>query len=126
MSNELVPVEDDRNKVGQTLSRLPAISADQYQYLGKYSGAIVQHVFQAIGGVDRMAAWATSNPTDFYSKIWAKTIQKSAQVDHAVTLTVDEAINRLEAQQGDYREVPSQNAEPADFVDFEDEQEYDL
>ena len=43
-----------------------------------------------------MAAWADSNPTDFYTKLFPKMISRSQQVDVSGTLTIDDAISRLE------------------------------
>lgn len=43
-----------------------------------------------------MAAWADSNPTDFYTKLFPKMISRAQQVDISGTLTIDDAISRLE------------------------------
>jgi len=78
------------------IAKLPMISAEQYQHVGRYAGAVVMSVFEQIGGVGRMAAWADSNPTDYFTKIYPKMISRSAQVDVSGTLTIDDAISRLE------------------------------
>jgi hypothetical protein len=74
------------------------ISAEQYQHVGRYAGAVVMSVFEQIGGVERMASWADTNPTDYYTKLFPKMISRSQQVDISGTLTIDDAIQRLEKQ----------------------------
>lgn len=97
----LVPTKD--------LARLPMISAEQYQHVGRFAGALVMSCFEQMGGLPRMAAWADSNPTDFYTKLFPKMISRSQQVDVSGTLTIDDAITRLERQGGmieaEFREV---------------------
>jgi len=116
-SKDLVPVIPA--EIASKLAKIPMISAEQYQHVGRYAGATVMHVHETIGGAARFAAWADHNPTDFYTKIFPKMISRSQHVDISGTLTIDDAINRLEAQ----RDVPE-----ADFAEFEDipPQEFDL
>lgn len=78
------------------LARLPMISAEQYQHIGRFAGALVLSAFEMIGGLPRMATWADDNPTDFYTKLFPKMISRSQQVDVSGTLTIDDAITRLE------------------------------
>ena len=88
----------DKLPVVKEVSSIPAISADQYQHVGRYAGAIVMSVFEQIGGAARMAAWADSSPTDFYTKLFPKMISRSQQVDVSGSITIDDAIARLERQ----------------------------
>lgn len=94
------------------LARLPMISAEQYQHVGRYAGALVMSCFEQIGGLPRMAAWADGNPTDFYTKLFPKMISRSQQVDVSGTLTIDDAITRLEKMEEiidtDFDEIPQQ------------------
>lgn len=89
---------------------LPAISVETYQHVGRYAGAIVMSVFEQMGGLTRMTAWAETNPTDFYTKLFPKMIQRSQHVDHSGSITIDDAITRLEklddAVDAEYEEVP--------------------
>ncbi len=85
------PVQPTRD-----LARLPMISAEQYQHVGRFAGALVLSTFEMIGGLPRMATWADDNPTDFYTKLFPKMISRSQQVDVSGTLTIDDAITRLE------------------------------
>lgn len=94
------------------LARLPMVSAEQYQHVGRYAGALVMSCFEQIGGLGRMAAWADSNPTDFYTKLFPKMISRSTQVDVSGTLTIDDAIKRLENMsdfvEGQFEEIGTQ------------------
>jgi hypothetical protein len=94
------------------VARIPMISAEQYQHVGRYAGAMVMTIFEQIGGATRMAAWADTNPTDFYTKIFPKMISRSQQVDVSGTLTIDDAISRLEGStapiDAEFREVQPQ------------------
>ena len=78
------------------VSRVPAISAEAYQHVGRFAGALVLSCYEQIGGLNRMAAWADTNPTDFYTKLLPKIISRSTQVDVSGSITIDEAISRLE------------------------------
>lgn len=78
------------------VARLPMISAEAYQHVGRFAGALVLSCFEQIGGLPRMAKWADGNPTDFYTKLFPKVISRSQQVDVSGTLTIDDAISRLE------------------------------
>lgn len=96
-TDKLVPARE--------VGSIPMISAEQYQHVGRYAGAAVMAVFEQIGGVDRMKAWADTNPTDFYTKLFPKMISRSQQVDVSGTLTIDDAINRLERMGGEIVEA---------------------
>ena len=78
------------------MNRVPVISADQYAHMGKYSGALVTAAFEMMGGLPMLVDWASQNRTDFYTKIWSKTIQRSTAVEHSGNITIDDAISRLE------------------------------
>lgn len=99
------PVQPTRD-----LARLPMISAEQYQHVGRFAGALVLSTFEMIGGLPRMAQWADDNPTDFFTKLFPKMISRSQQVDVSGTLTIDDAISRLERQNepvdAEFSEVP--------------------
>lgn len=94
------------------VASIPMISTEQYQHVGRYAGAVVMSVFEQIGGINRMAAWADGNYTDFATKLFPKMISRSQQVDVSGTLTIDDAITRLERQDeaidAEFSEVPQQ------------------
>lgn len=54
----------------------------------------VHDTFDLIGGVPRLALWADKNPSDFYTKIWAKTIPTNVQNEHSGEITIRTAIPR--------------------------------
>lgn len=90
------PMKTDRSDPVKEVSSVPVISGEAYAHLGKYAGALVASAFEQMGGLPMLVDWASQNRTDFYTKIWSKTIQRSQQVDVSGTLTIDDAISRLE------------------------------
>lgn len=104
------------NDVVKHVNSLPVISADQYQHLGKYAGAMVLSAFEQIGGMQRFADWADQAPEAFYTKIFVKMISRSTQVEVSGTVTLDDAISRLDAQ----------DVIDADFTEVGEPLEYDL
>lgn len=77
--------------------RLPNADADGalYQHVGRYAGQMVLTAFDMIGGVDRLAAWAEKNPSDFFTKVFPKVIAKP--VEHTVSEGVEDLLLRLDA-----------------------------
>lgn len=102
------------NDVVKAVNRAPVISADQMQHVGRFANGVVLAVFEMIGGVDRMRDWADANPTDYYTKLFPKIMTKTAQVEHSGTVTLDDAISRLESQRSvdvvdaEWEEIPVQ------------------
>lgn len=86
----------------KTIADLPTIGSEQYSQIGKYAGAVVMACFERIGGLERMAEWADENPSAFYEKVFPKMISKSQQVDIKASVTLDDAINRLETIEGEF------------------------
>lgn len=83
---------------------------------GKRSRQIVLDVFEMIGGVERMAEWASENPDDFYTKLFTKTITREADINHHVG--VEDLLDELaEAEasgmvlEGEYEELTSSEEE---------------
>lgn len=99
----------DMTQPPRDLARVPMISAEAYQHVGRFAGALVMSCFEQIGGLPRFAAWAEGNPTDFYTKLFPKMISRSQQVDVSGTLTIDDAISRLERMgnlvEGEFHEI---------------------
>lgn len=114
MENPLPPLRFPELTPGRSVANMPQISGEAYQHVGRYAGAVVMACFEQLGGLQRMAVWAEGNPTDFYTKLFPKLIQRSAQVDVSGTVTIDDAITRLEAQSllPDYSEFTEVKAEP--------------
>lgn len=109
MADQLPATVTDLSQPVRDVARLPMISADQYQHVGRFAGALVLSCFEQMGGLPRMAAWADGNPTDFYTKLFPKMISRSQQVEHGGSITLDDAISRLETLDGDFEEVSKQN-----------------
>lgn len=107
MDNQLPALPRPDLTPSRAVAELGQISGEAYQHVGRYAGAVVMACFEQMGGLQRMTAWADSNPTDFYTKLFPKLIQRSAQVDVSGTVTIDDAISRLESQpiEGDYVDV---------------------
>ena len=80
----------------RAISEMPAISAEMYQHVGRFSGAIVIAAFEQLGGMQRFVSWADDNYGDYAVKLFGKTIQRSTQVDVSHAVTIDDAISRLE------------------------------
>lgn len=97
----------DNLPVTRAVGGVPVISAESYQHIGRFAGAVVLGVFEQIGGMQRMAAWADTNPNDFFTKVFPKIMSRSTQVDVSGSITIDEAINRLEGStiDGEFTEV---------------------
>lgn len=112
--NPLVPAMPEKTP-SRVVAQLPQISGEQYQHVGRYAGAVVLACFEQIGGVERMRVWADGNPTDFFTKLFPKLVQRSAQVDVSGTVTIDDAISRLENTPVD---VPYREVEDATFYDL--------
>lgn len=112
-------MKTDLVAVRTNVDRLPVVSGETYQHVGRYAGAVVMSVFEQMGGVPRMREWADSNPTDFYTKLFPKMIQRSTSVDVSGNITIDDAISRLE--RGDRYEQPVD----AEFEEIAGQQ-YDL
>lgn len=116
MSIELEEGQTGKQVAVKTVSNLPLVSGEQYSHMGKYAGAAIMAAFEMIGGVQRLANWADQNPSDFYTKVMPKVVQRSSTVDVSGTVTIDDAITRLENQ-----------TQRGDIVDAQfDEMTYDL
>jgi hypothetical protein len=97
------------NDIVKKINAVPVIDAGHYAHVGRYAGAV--------GGVNRMHIWADQNPTDFYTKLLPKLISRTTQLEVSGSVTLDDAITRLEAQ-GDIVDAEWTEAAP--------EQDYDL
>lgn len=75
---------------------IPAVPSEVYQHAGRFMGAAVASVFEQIGGVSRMAQWADTNPTDFYTKVMPKMITRASTVEVSGQLSIDDALSHLE------------------------------
>lgn len=72
--------------------------------VSRRSANAVSDAFDLMGGVRRLVVWADENPTDFYTKIWNRTIQTNQQVEHSGEITIKTAIPRTPLD-GEYEDV---------------------
>lgn len=86
----------DADKLVDDTFTLPVIPTDVYQHVGRTAGAMVLSCFEQIGGLPRMAQWADTNPTDFYTKLFPKMITRSSAVEVSGQIGLDDALSRLE------------------------------
>lgn len=109
MQNDLPPLPLPDLTPSRAVAQIGHISGEAYQHVGRYAGAVVMACFEQMGGLQRMASWADTNPTDFYTKLFPKLVQRSAQVDVSGTVTIDDAISRLEnaPMDGQWTDVPA-------------------
>lgn len=49
-------------------------------HAGRYARESVLLAFEMIGGVERMADWATKNPGEFYTKLFTKVVTREVEV----------------------------------------------
>lgn len=82
-------------------------------HAGRYARECVLLAFEMIGGVERMADWASKNPDLFYTRIYTKVITREVEV------TASEGIEDLLARL-DGRE-PAGSVQDADYSIIPDE-----
>jgi len=80
------------------------------QSAGKRSRQLVMDAFEMIGGAERFAQWASENPSDFYTKLFSKTIATEAEVNHSVGIEaaladLEEAERAGMVLDGEYEEL---------------------
>lgn len=74
----------------------------------------VEAVYELLGGDAAFAEWARENPTDYYTKMFAKTMTKT--VEHGVDNSVEAMLDRIEG-----RALPAPIE--AEYVDAENDDE---
>lgn len=95
---------------------------------GRYARNAVLTTFQMIGGVDRMAQWADSDPEAFYTKLFSKTITRDTEIH--TSETVEDLLERLSAAErsgeleAEAVDVPA-NTQEAELVEDEPDEDVD-
>jgi hypothetical protein len=79
-------------------------------HAGRYARESVLVAFEMVGGVDAMAAWAKDNPTEFYTRLYAKVITR--EVEMSAGAGIEELLMQLDRK-------PAQLSEPAIDAEFE-------
>lgn len=87
-----IPLELDFEELRRTYA--PTRLDESRKSASRRSLNAVQDVFDLVGGVPRLAIWADRNPTDFYTKIWNRTIQSNQAVEHSGEIVIRTAIPR--------------------------------
>lgn len=68
-------------------------------HAGRYARECVLVAFEMIGGVERMASWAAANPTEFYTRLYAKVITREVEV--SASEGVEDLLLRLDRAERD-------------------------
>lgn len=71
---------------------------------GRFSRGAVVVAFQMMGGIEKFAEWAEDNPSEFYTKMFGKTIGR--EPDQQKSGGVEDMLNVLD---GDYDEVTDED-----------------
>ena len=101
-----MPSPPAKKKPAGALANIPAIDPALYQNIGKYHGVAVLTAFEQMGGVNRLTEWADENPSEFYTKIWSKTISTPKEIQVSGTVSIEQAIKALDMEEGtDYHDV---------------------
>lgn len=82
---------------------------------GRMRTATVDAVFVMIGGTERLADWASKNPTDFYTKIWGKGMSKPISVEVQDTDSLEGLLAALDS--GEHAKVINPDGEPQTLED---------
>jgi len=64
----------------------------------------VDDAFDLIGGTPRLALWAHNNPGEFFTKIYARTLQTAQQTEHSGEITIRSAIP-VSPLDGEYTDI---------------------
>jgi len=65
-------------------------------HAGRYARECVLLAFEMIGGVERMADWASKNPDLFYTRIYTKVITREVEV--TASEGIEDLLARLDGQ----------------------------
>lgn len=83
---------------------------------GRLRTATVDAVFIMMGGVERLADWANKNPTDFYTKVWAKGMSKPITVEVQDENSLEGLLAALDA--GEHAKVINEEGETFSVEDL--------
>ena len=78
-------------------------------HAGRYARECVLLAFEMIGGVERMAEWATSHPTEFYTRLFTKVITKEVEI--TASQGVEDLLARLDTLPSSALRTEPQEAE---------------
>lgn len=111
------------------LPPIPSVAPGRPVAFGAADGAVIPHAgryaresvllaFEMIGGVDRMADWATKNPGEFYTKLFTKVVTREVEV--SASESIEDLLLRLDRTERESGSVLAQvEDEDEDIVDVE-------
>lgn len=83
---------------------------------GRMRTAVVDAVFIMIGGTERLADWATKNPTDFYTKLWGKGMSKPISLEVSDGNSLEDLLAALDG--GEHAKIINQEGEAVTLEDI--------
>lgn len=87
-------------------------------HAGRYAREAVLLAFEMIGGVERMADWASKNPGEFYTRLYTKVITREVEV--GASEGIEDLLLRLDrAERGELITATPEDAEDESVVDAE-------
>jgi hypothetical protein len=63
--------------------------------VGRHSRELTLTAFYMMGGIERFADWANSNPTEFYTKLFPKIITREIEV--TASQGIEDLIKKMDA-----------------------------
>lgn len=99
-----LPVYSETMSYEELREAYPATRLDGPRRKAGRSNIAVDDAFDLIGGVPRLAHWAHQNPGEFYTKIYAKTLQGAQQMEHSGEIVIRSAIP-LSPLDGEFEDV---------------------
>lgn len=63
---------------------------------GKYARSIVLAAFEQMGGLDTFVEWASANKTDYYTKLFGKTVTR--EVEERRESSVEDLLDAIDAE----------------------------
>lgn len=94
---------------GMRAPALPDVMSEGelYGHLGRYAGRMVVTAAEMIGGVERLAAWADKNESDFWTKVFPKTVARPSFSENQHTVTIEDKIQEIRGRmlQGEFTDV---------------------
>lgn len=86
-------------------------------HAGRYARESVLLAFEMIGGVERMADWATKNPGEFYTKLFTKVVTREVEV--SASESIEDLLLRLDRSERETLTADAEDTEDEHVVDAE-------
>lgn len=82
---------------------------------GRMRTATVDAVFHMMGGTERLADWASKNPGEFYTKVWAKGMSKPISLEVQADGSLEDLLASLDA--GEHARVISPDGDGPETIE---------